>query len=454
MKNNVPLIVLDEEQPVLNGEVKQLPSVPADDDLERLAFVAYSSGTTGKPKGIANPHRAPVLSYDLRFGIRDLQPGDRVACNVFFVWEILRPLLRGATVVAVPDEASYDPPALVDLLSSKRITETLMTPTLLAAVLSRHPKIGSRLPDLRTLWLNGEVVTTDLARRSLKVLPKVSLLNCYSACETHEVACGDIGALIDNDATYCPVGPPLDLEHTYILDESGQKVEAGASGELFVGGQLLARGYINRPDTTAAAFTPDPYSSAPGARMYRTGDQARILPSGLLEITGRVGSMIKLRGYSVVPGKVESAIVQYLAVRHCAVVAHGEGLERQLVAYTVRDEASAERPALDINEIGHDPAARKTLSPYLAQYMIPALWVEVEELPTHAVSGKVDLKRLPSPPSPKAVNGHEVPLNGLAISDQDPITIEAIAEIWAATLKISRTTIQPEHSFSTWVDTR
>ncbi|OCT47362.1 NADP-dependent L-serine/L-allo-threonine dehydrogenase ydfG [Cladophialophora carrionii] len=458
IRDGVPLVVLDEEHPntngetnkEINGEASDLPPLPAEHDLDRLAFVAYSSGTTGKPKGIANPHRAPVLSYDLRFGVRDLQPGDRVACNVFFVWEILRPLLRGATVVAVPDEASYDPPALVDFMSSKKITETLMTPTLLAAVLARHPKIGSRLPHLRSLWLNGEVVTTDLARRAMKALPKVALLNCYSACETHEIACGDIGEMLDNEATYCPVGPPLDPEHTYILNESGQKVEPGAGGELFVGGQMLARGYINRPETTAQAFTPDPFDSTPGARMYRTGDGARILSSGLLEITGRVGSMIKLRGYSVVPGKVENEIVQHLAVRHCAVVAHGEALERQLVAYVVRDkEASADRPALEVNEVGHSPAARKTLSPYLAHYMIPALWVEVDELPTHAVSGKVDLKRLPppKPKSPVANDNHAPQLNGHTSGDQDPITSEAIAEIWAATLKISRSSIQPEHSF-------
>jgi amino acid adenylation domain-containing protein/thioester reductase-like protein len=453
IEDGVSLIVVDEAEAQTNGhangEAADLPPMPADDDLDRLAFVAYSSGTTGKPKGIANPHRAPVLSYDLRFGVRDLQPGDRVACNVFFVWEILRPLLRGATVVCVPDETSYDPPALVDFMSSKKVTETLMTPTLLAAVLSRHPKIGSRLPDLRTLWLNGEVVTTDLARRALKALPRVALLNCYSACETHEIACGDIGQMLENDANYCPVGPPLDPEHTYILNETGQKVEPGTSGELFVGGQLLARGYINRPETTAQAFTPDPFDSRPGARMYRTGDGARLLPSGVLEITGRVGSMIKLRGYSVIPGKVENEIIQHLAVSHCAVVAHGDGIERQLVAYIVRDQdVSSERPVLEIDEVGHSPAARKTLSPYLAHYMIPSLWVQVDELPTHAVSGKVDLKNLPSPPKAKAVNG-DLPIqtNGHSKGDADPITSEAVAEIWASTLKISRNSIQPEHSF-------
>jgi non-ribosomal peptide synthetase component F len=154
------LIILDELEAEL-GNTKEtddaartLPPLPSDDDLDRLAFVSYSSGTTGRPKGIANPHSAPIRSYDLRFGVSDLQPGDRVACNVFFVWEILRPLIRGATVFAVPDEASYDPVALVELLAMRKITETLMTPTLLATILARNTKLNS-LKDLRTLWLNG-----------------------------------------------------------------------------------------------------------------------------------------------------------------------------------------------------------------------------------------------------------------------------------------------------------
>nr|OQO19827.1 hypothetical protein B0A51_13517 [Rachicladosporium sp. CCFEE 5018] len=426
-------------------EAKVLNGLPEESDLDRLAFVAYSSGTTGKPKGIANPHQAAVRSYDLRFGLSDLQPGDRVGANVFFVWEIIRPLLRGATVVAIPDEASFDPKALVDLLTAKKITETLMTPTLLAAMLARNSDLGTRLPDLRTLWLNGEVVTTDLARRGLESLPDVRLLNCYSCCETHEVACGDIRdmlAQLDADAQYCPVGPPLDPRHVYILDDSGQKLEAGVSGELFVGGRLLARGYINRLETTARAFTADEFDSASGARKYRTGDLARLLPSGLLEITGRVGAMIKLRGYSVVPGKVENAILANLAVRHCAVTAHGEGLDRQLVAYVVPDSnASSERPNVEIDESGHSPNARRALTESLALYMIPALWVELETLPTHDVSGKVDLKRLPAPGA-----GSSTPKPPQAAT-RDAIDLDAIAEIWAATLKISHSLITPEHSF-------
>lgn len=268
------LIILDEWEKEANGATttngtsQELAPLPANDDLERLAFVSYSSGTTGRPKGIANPHSAPVRSYDLRFRLSDLQPGDRVACNVFFVWEILRPLIRGATVFAVPDEASYDPVALVELLSVRQITETLMTPTLLATILARNAKLGS-LKSLRTLWLNGEVVTTDLARRAIKALPETTrLLNCYSASETHEIACGVIKDMISEDASVCPVGPPIDPEHTYILDNGGKPVEPGFSGELFVGGGLLARGYLNLPEVTAKAFVADPFNS--GQKMYRT----------------------------------------------------------------------------------------------------------------------------------------------------------------------------------------
>lgn len=396
-----------------------------------------------QPKGIANPHRAPVLSYDLRFQLSDLRPGDRVACNVFFVWEIIRPLLRGATVVTVPDETSFDPVALVELLAEKKVTETLMTPTLLSTVLARHPRIGSRLPDLRTLWFNGEVVTTDLARRAQVSLPKTRLLNCYSACETHEIACGDISEMIRDGEPYCPTGRPFLPEHTYVLNENGEKVPEGTSGELFIGGPMLARGYLNLPETTAQSFLPNQFDATPGSRLYRTGDLARLLQSGFLEITGRVGAMIKLRGYSVVPAKVQTAIVEHLSVGHCAIVAHGDGLDRQLVAYVVKDSEVKDRHVLDIDESGRCPGARRILSESLPQYMIPALWVEMKELPTQKTSGKIDTKLLPQPPSPTSrqpvKSGPQTPLENIRIDD--------IIKAWASTLNISDSGITKEHNF-------
>lgn len=447
VKADVPLIVMDQQdQKVVNGssepEVVAKPPLPSEDDMERLAFVSYSSGTTGQPKGIANSHRAAVRSYDARFGLRDLQPGDRVACNVFFIWEMLRPLLRGATVVAVPDSASYDPTALVELLEQKRITDTLMTPTLLATVLSRHSNLGERLTELKSLWLNGEVVTTDLCRRAHTAMPNTRFFNVYSASETHEVAAGEISTFVNYEDQVCPVGPPIDPDHVYILDDAGNRVSPGVSGELYVGGDMLARGYLNLPETTARAFQVDPFTKKRGARMYRTGDLAKILPSGLLEITGRVGGMIKTRGYTVQPGAVETAIVKHLAVRDCAVIAHGEGLSRQLVAYVVQDKDEPRgRTVLMVDESGYSPVARRALSSHLAHYMIPPLWVEVEALPTHGVSGKIDLKALPPPPSPKSPT-----TNGKA--DQNTkIKMETIIKLWATALGIPPSTITPSHNF-------
>lgn len=443
---NIPVIVVDQPDMTVGAHdpilAEPKPPLPPDDDLDRLAFVSYSSGTTGKPKGIANPHRAPVCSYNLRFGLSDLQPGDRVACNVFFTWEMLRPLLRGATTVAVPDSASYDPELLVEYLAARKITETLMTPTLLATVLARHPSLAETLPHLKSLWLNGEVVTTDLCRRAFAALPAVRLLNVYSASETHEVAAGDIRTFIDYEARVCPVGPPMDPGSIYILDDAGNRVDVGVGGELYVGGEMLARGYLNLPETTAKSFQMDPFSTALHARMYRTGDMARVLPSGLLEITGRVGGMIKTRGYTVQPGAVETTIMKHLAARACAVVARGDGLDKQLVAYVVPDKVEARgRTVLVIDESGYSPVARRALSDHLAHYMIPTLWVELDALPTHDVSGKTDLKALPPPPSPKtpAVK---------AKKEQDiRIKMDTIIKAWAASLNIPASAISQSHTF-------
>src|SRR5215203_2195746 len=301
------------------GWDERLEDLPAVDEgpevgQANLAFISYSAGTTGKPKGIANPHRAPVLSYLWRFGVSDYAPGDRVGCNVFFIWEMMRPLLRGATTVVIPDDVIYDPNALIRFLEEYEVTETLITPSLLETVLnSSGPDLGERLSSLKTLWLNGEVVTRTLTLRAMELLPDARLLNVYSCSETHEVAAGDLGELVENqESTYCPVGFPMDRDHLYLLDEAGEHVPEGEAGELFVGGECLAREYVGLPEKTEESFPEDPFSPVDGARMYRSGDRARILPDGTLEILGRVDFMVKIRGYSVELGAVEAAIEEDL----------------------------------------------------------------------------------------------------------------------------------------------
>ncbi len=373
---------------------------------ENLAFVSYSSGTTGKPKGIANPHRAAVRSYLWRFDVSDNGPGERVGCNVFFIWEMLRPLLRGAITVVIPDDVIYDPPALLEFLEEYEVTEVLVTPSLLESVLNAGgPEAGERLSALKVLWLNGEVVTRTLARRVLDLLPDTRVMNVYSISETHEVAVGDLRELYETGKTYCPVGAPLDPEHTYVLGEDKRSVPEGEAGELYVGGDCLARGYVNRPEITAQRFTEDPFDPAPGARMYRTGDRVRMLPGGVLEVLGRVDFMVKVRGYSIELGAVEAAIERDLAVHNCVVVAEGEeGADKRLVAYLVPSTDMAEQNGrytgwkLDTGT-GRSPDIRNALQSSLPHYAIPSVFVEMEALPLQPTTGKVDREELPEPPA-------------------------------------------------------
>ncbi len=421
--------------------------------LDNLAFVSYSSGTTGKPKGIANPHRAPVGSYLWRYGLSDYGPGDRVGCNVFFIWEMLRPLLRGATTVVIPDDVIYDPAALVGFLEEYAVTEVLMTPSLLATVLDAEgPDLADRLPRLRTLWLNGEVVTKGLARRALGLLPGVRLWNVYSISETHEVAAGDVGDLVeDPHSTHCSVGLPKDPEHVYVLDEDGNRAPDGGAGELWVGGDLLARGYVNLPEKTAERFVDDPFSGEEGARMYRTGDRARLLPGGELEILGRVDFMAKVRGYSVELGAVEAAIEEHVAVKGCVVIAEGEeGTDKRLVAYLVpeADEGDGRYAGWSVDpRTGRAPEIRRRLAQSLPHYMIPAVYVEVEALPLQETTGKVDRRNLPAPPARAAERTSASVEPALPADAPRPEREARLAGIFEEVLLLEGGDVAPEDDF-------
>ena len=422
--------------------------------LDSLAFVSYSSGTTGKPKGIANPHRAPVRSYGWRFGLVDYGAGDVVGCNVFFIWEMLRPLLRGGAVCPIPDDVIYDPAALVGYLEEHGVTEVLFTPSLLEAVLDGGgEELAEKLSKLRTLWLNGEVVTKTLARRAFRLLPNKRIFNLYSISETHEISAGELEELVESaDSTYCPVGRPADPEHLYVLDEDARPVGEGVAGELYVGGEGLARGYVNLPEKTAERFLSDPFVGG-GARMYRSGDRARLLPDGNLEIMGRVDFMVKVRGYSIELGAVEAAIEERLAVKNCVVIADGEeGSDKRLVGYLVpetRESANDDRYAewgIDPTT-GHSPKIRRVLQDALPHYMIPAVYVETEALPMQDVTGKVDRENLPPPPARResedaTAEEPAVPADASRWEKED-----RLARIFERVLRLERGYVRPEDDF-------
>ncbi|EED93564.1 predicted protein [Thalassiosira pseudonana CCMP1335] len=388
----------------------QDPSTVRRTTLDDLAFVVYSSGTTGQPKGIAIPHRAPAVSYAWRFEtLSDYKAGDVVACNVFFVWEAVRAIMRGGTVIPVPADDIFDGERLTRLIEKFRVTEILFTPSLLDNLLLTvdGADVKRRMKGVKTVYLNGEVVSLALRKKVIDALEHVRLLNLYSISECHEVAALDLtNCDLKYSDKFCPVGYPA-VDECYILDEDYKPTPNGEAGELFVGGDMLAREYLNLPDLTSTRFLPDPFADEKkkaGGRtpmMYRTGDRARMLANGQLEILGRCDFMVKIRGYSVVLGAVESALVEHVKLASCVVVADGEegSEDKQLIAYLVRDHSQKEDDTrlgdwtIDTRN-GSCPEIRRAIDGHIAHYMVPSVYIEVESLPVSAVGAKLDRKAL------------------------------------------------------------
>jgi acyl-coenzyme A synthetase/AMP-(fatty) acid ligase/acyl carrier protein len=254
------------------------------------------------------------------------------------------------------------------------------TPSL-AEALTAMPDALSAMRELHMLVLGGEALPVALAEKLRRELP-AQLFNLYGPTETTVWSAtdrvGDIGTTV-------PIGRPIANTQIYILDPSLQPVPVGVAGELFIGGEGVARGYFNRPELTAEKFIGNPFSSDPGTRLYRTGDLARYLPNGRIECLGRLDNQIKLRGHRIELGEIEAALGQNEAVRECvAVVREDSPGDRRLVAYLVPGSAAE----------GTGNELRRFLKDKLPDYMIPAAFVSLETFP-HTPNGKVDRKQLP-----------------------------------------------------------
>ncbi len=356
---------------------------------DSLAFCVMSSGTTGMPKGIICPHRSAVNSYYWRYTHYPYHQKEREACNVFFVWETLRPLLQGCPAYIIADEVIFDPPRLLDFLERHQISRVLLTPSLLEQVLNTAPPdLASKLPALEIVYVNGEVVTTALVNDFTARLPQVKLINDYSIAECHDVCTCELRNP-DSRSRFVPVGPPMDNVRMYVLNDMLHPVPRGMRGEIYVAGDNLARGYLGEPEKTAARFLPDTVQ-ADGSLMYRTGDVGRILANGYLEVQGRVEFMLKLRGFSIVPGAVEAAIAEYPAVSSVAVLPENNpdtGQPDYLVAYVVAETSSSALAA----------ALRQHARERLPHYAVPSVFLFVDALPLHDVTGKLDRQKLPRP---------------------------------------------------------
>ncbi|XP_049804567.1 uncharacterized protein LOC126248021 isoform X1 [Schistocerca nitens] len=403
----------------------------AECSLDNMAYTVYSAGTTGKPKGIQCPHRGAVFSYHWRHLAYPYEETEREACNVFFVWEMLRPLMKGKTLYIVPDDIIYDPPRLFTFLSKHKITRMMFTPSLLQTLLdfNKDNAIQEAFKHMRQIWFCGEVVTMILRDRFAKIFPQVKMLNLYSVSECHDIACADLSVIPDPEKRkFCPVGKLLPGVHVIIMDEEFNIKPVAVPGEIYVGGPTLAMGYLNRPDLNTTRFIPRPDHVPPtvGPRLYRTGDWGYMLTDGNLEICGRCDSMIKIRGYSIEIQAVEAALLELPMVNSGCVLALGEeGSDKFLVAYIVPEGKTSRK------------AVRAALKKRLPFYMIPSKFFFLSSTPIVEGSGKLDKRALPK------IDVNE----DCSIDPQDlPSTPmeHLIANIWCNILRIPTIDVQED----------
>jgi acyl-coenzyme A synthetase/AMP-(fatty) acid ligase/acyl carrier protein len=333
------------------------------------------------------------------------------------VWELFLPWFSGAQLIVAQPHAHQDPHALIHLIEHHAVTTLHFVPSMLPAFLD--VATASNCRSLRRVVCSGEALSSALQKRFHAQLPNVALFNHYGPTE----------AAIDVTSWRCspadtypsvPIGRPIDNTAIYVLDAQLQPVPIGVPGELYIGGVGVARGYLNRPELTAERFVHDPFAGTPDARMYKTGDLARYRHDGLIEYLGRNDFQVKLRGFRIELGEIEAQLLGCAGVHEAVVIAREDAPgDKRLVAYLVAEKEHN----LDISKL------RQTLSARLPEYMIPAAFVQMEQLPLTA-NGKLDRKALPAP-------GGQAYLARVYEPAQGPVE-QALAEIWQQLLGVER----------------
>jgi len=466
------LVVRGEVPPSLAGwtgpvvRFDALMAEPADDPefepapavAQSLACVLYTSGSTGRPKGVAIVHRA-IIRVVKGADYLQLGPADVVAQVTtpsfdVSLWEMWGALLNGARLVVIGREEILSPPAFARRLREDGVTALFLTPTGLRQVVAEVP---DAFAGVANLLLGGEALEAPVLRRVLEAGAPGRLLNAYGPTESTTYASWHLVDSVAPGAATVPIGRPVSNTTLHVLDAALRPAPVGVPGELYIGGDGLARGYLGRPAATAERFVPDAVSGAWGARLYRTGDRARWRADGELEYLGRLDQQVKVRGFRVEPGEIEAVLRAHPAVRDAAVVPRDDGGERWLAAYVAVDAASAEPgrsgvPAelasSDLSDLAvsldssvpsdaSDGAGRVDVAALrawcaerLPVWMVPATFTLMDALP-HTASGKLDRRALPDPglPAPAAGAGWEAPATP---------TERAVAEIWSEVLSVER----------------
>lgn len=382
------LIVLD-QGPGTRGSPENLQTKTA---AEHLAYLIYTSGSTGRPKGVAMTHGPLVNLLDWQCRNSAMGPGDRtvqftsLSFDVSFQ-EIFSTWCSGGSLVLITEELRYSPRDLLDFLESERINR-LFLPFVALQQLADAASARARLSlSLREVITAGEQLQiTPQIRELFSRLGGCSLHNHYGPSETHVVTAY---TLVGDPAQWPalpPIGKAIDGVGVYLLDESGRPVSDQESGEIYISGVALARGYHERPDETLERFVPDPFAEGAGQRMYKTGDLARVQADGNIHFLGRIDHQIKIRGYRVELGEIETVLAAHRGVRECIVDAkESRPGETKLVAYVVGH--------VDQRSVG---ALKDYLRLELPEYMVPSAFCILDRFPL-TPSGKIDRRALPEP---------------------------------------------------------
>ncbi|MFT3764375.1 MAG: amino acid adenylation domain-containing protein [Minicystis sp.] len=382
---------------------------------ESLAYVMYTSGSTGQPKGVCVVHRGVVRLVKetgyASFGSDEVFVQLAPIAFDASTLEIWGPLLNGGRLVIPPPEA----PSLAqigDVLCGGGVTTLWLTAGLFNAMIEAHPE---GLRTLRRVLTGGEALSVPHVRRAIAELPGVQIINGYGPTENTTFTC--CHPIVEADlAASIPIGRPIANTTVYVLDAHRRPVPIGVPGELYTGGDGVARGYLRRPELTEERFVPDPFSDRPGARMYKTGDLVRWLPDGTIAFLGRLDFQVKLRGFRIELGEIEAVLAQHPAVSDCVVLLREDTPgDKRLVGYV----AAATKPA---------PAElRAFLEQRLPVYMVPSAFVALDALPLTA-NGKVDRRALPAPEVSALVTREHVAPRG-------PLE-ETLAGIFAEVLRL------------------
>jgi amino acid adenylation domain-containing protein len=412
------LDLVDDAGAIAAEDASPLPRLTAPGSV---AYLVFTSGSTGQPKASMTPHTALVRTLVDARPARG-EPGDRMAqsAGVSFdgaVLEVWLALANGGTLVGIERDVLLDPTAYARALRERRISFVFLTTQLFNRHARETPGVFATV---RTVCFGGEAADPEAVSACLAGGPPARLVNLYGPAENTILASAHEVRELAPGAHTVSIGVPVDDTRCYVLDPAGRLCGTGVPGELYAGGGRVSAGYVARPRLTAERFVPDPYSPHAGARMYRSGDRVRWTAAGELEFVGRLDAQVKVRGFRIEPGEVEVALRAHPAVRDCVVVVREDVPgDRRLVGYLV--------PAAE--GVPHAGELRAFLKARLPDYMIPSAFVVMEGVPL-TPNGKVDFRALPAPEAGGGVeDGYVAPRNR---------TEQVLADLWATVLRVER----------------